>query len=327
MWPFHGKKSLEDWIAATAAHKLFPLLLSFVAHIQTSPQSRLNYDSSVIRKERTKNERTAYQGVWQLLRTRASRLWWVLTSGLDNIIAGSRAQIITSRFIFILIKSPSPGVNTRASHYYSSLLTTHCRCGVTLLQLHRPYSYQAAFHSLQQSLHLLHIAMFQQQSDMASKEVRHRFRGTSCAVSRCHGRPTVLNTSTCLCDLFCFGAAVGNSMTSFSLQLMPTGRIHFLPSGPSALQRTAKPLPPHPLGMGQDGALKTTGHRGAPSGGSGWVVLQWGLFPLLVLLVSFSNHQGLTKLFWLPFVLLRFFCSHSRSRAVRIPSNQIILYP
>lgn len=27
------KKSLEDWIAATAAHKLFPLLLSFVAHI------------------------------------------------------------------------------------------------------------------------------------------------------------------------------------------------------------------------------------------------------------------------------------------------------
>lgn len=43
-------------------------------------------------EKRERKVKGPYQGIWQSQRTRASRLWWVLTSRLDNIMAGTSAQ-------------------------------------------------------------------------------------------------------------------------------------------------------------------------------------------------------------------------------------------
>jgi len=51
------------------------------------------------------------------------------------------------------------------------------------------------------------------------------------------------------------GPVVGNSVISFSPWLTPSGKINFLLSSPSALKKTAKPLPPCPLGWEEEGVF------------------------------------------------------------------------
>lgn len=100
-----------------------------------------------------------------------------------------------------------------------------------------------------------------QNSCHGSKKLRHQFRVTSCALSRCHKRVVNLNVFRCLHYLFCIAPVVGNSVISSSPWLMPTGKIHFLLSSPSALQKTAKPPPPCPLlGWGQEGVFANHRH-------------------------------------------------------------------
>lgn len=104
----------------------------------------------------------------------------------------------------------------------------------------------------------------------------------------------ISNGLECLCYLFCIASLVGNTVISFPPWLMPSGKIPFLLSNPSALQTL------HHHGCeGRRGegevlcellAFKTTAHKVTSSGQGEWGGLYWGLFPFLVLLVSFSNH-------------------------------------
>lgn len=56
-----------------------------------------------------------------------------------------------------------------------------------------------------------------QNSCHGSKKLRHQFRVTSCALSRCHKRVVNLNVFRCLHYLFCIAPVVGNCDQFFSL--------------------------------------------------------------------------------------------------------------